>query len=186
MGPLPSHQQWFSRPIGWPPPVTTASPRHHAFTGLADSVSRSYKPPKALDFNNADHLMLWVPCCVGFFGFSVRGHSLSTPRKWTLFGPCTTLKENGSSLLSDVMSAFHSPTKQTSKQWMIGKSIHFFFLLSSHSLWAMIVKKGYSVFTLVVTSKNNPRIRHSVKEKSYLSLFVLSRALMKPWDDVTK
>jgi len=49
----------------------------------------------------------------------------------------------------------------------------FFFLLSSHSLWAMIVKKGYSVFTLVVTSKNNPRIRHSVKEKSYLSLFVL-------------
>ena len=24
---------------------------------------------KALDLNNADHVMLWAACCVGFFGF---------------------------------------------------------------------------------------------------------------------
>ena len=29
-----------------------------------------------------------------------------------LFGPWTTIQENGSSLLCDVISVFHSPTKQ--------------------------------------------------------------------------
>lgn len=52
------------------------------------------------------------------------------------------------------------------------------FFLSSHSLQAMIVNKGYSLqssaifrVTLVVSSKNT-RIRHSVQEKSNLFLFV--------------
>jgi len=53
------------------------------------------------------------------------------------------------------------------KQWELAKSIHFF--PSSHSLWVMIVKKGYSVQSsaifwviFVVTSKNNTGTRHSV------------------------
>ena len=60
---------------------------------------------------------------------------------------------------------------------MTVKSVQFFFL-SSHSLRAMIVNKGYSVqssaifwVTLVVSSKTT-RIRHSVQEKTYLFLFV--------------
>ena len=64
------------------------------------------------------------------------------------------------------------------KQGEIVKSIHFF--PSSHSLWVMIVKKGYSgqssaIFwvNFVATSKNNTEIRHSVEKESYLSLFML-------------
>ena len=70
------------------------------------------------------------------------------------------------------------------KQWETAKSIHVFPF--SHSLWAMIVKKGYSVqsstifwVTFVVTFRNNTRVRHSVKK--FCSW--LFRALMKPWDD---
>ena len=70
------------------------------------------------------------------------------------------------------------------EQWEIAKLIHIF--SSSHSLQAMIVKKGHSVLssaifwvTFVVTSKNNTRFKHSVKKESYLSLCA---CFAREWD----
>ena len=40
---------------------------------------------KALDLNNAEHIILWTACCVGFFLFFMRGNLLSTPRSTQKF-----------------------------------------------------------------------------------------------------
>ena len=92
------------------------------------------------------------------------------------FYPRTAIPENGSSLLYDVTSGFHSPTKaQTVRNCKVDPIFS-----SSQSVLAVIVKKGYSMHssaifwpTFVVTSKSNSLIRRPVKKESYLSSFVL-------------
>ena len=56
-----------------------------------------------------------------------------------IFGPWTTIQGNGSSLLCDVISEFHSPWNKH-KQWEITKSIYFFILLTHSGQWSL--KKG--------------------------------------------
>ena len=100
--------------------------------------------------------------------FSFRCCTFSKQEVVHFFGPWTTTQENGSSLLCDGISGFHSPTKQAVKDCKIEQ-----FTLSSHSLRAMIVKRVFYHFRthFVVTSKNNTRIRRSLKIESYVSLF---------------